>query len=220
MCVLDLQESFTDVLKAYGGMLKTCSRKPDGTLFLWFGRVIKAVADAWNSQDELRPLGGRFDFLAQLCDVHMQAVRSSVGLFSPDLFQEHLAGEKLAPVNNKHLEQVEFGGGQGNFLLAELDLPPREIDRKRAALKARLCSAGWLDGPAQGNAHTSQHLFDAERFRDIVVRTQVERLDLVAFGVLDRKHDNRNIGFGSHAAAYFQFVDARQQEIEQNEVWP
>ena len=111
MCVLDMQDSFTDVLKAYGGMLKTCSMKSYAP-FLWFSRVIEAVAHARNSQDELRPLRVGFDFLAQLSDVHVQAVRASVGLFSPDLFQKHLPGENLAPVNNEYLEQIEFGGGQ------------------------------------------------------------------------------------------------------------
>src|ERR1700719_3119430 len=67
-----------------------------------FECVIEAVAHAWDSQDELRSLRHRFDFLAQLRYVDMQAVGSGVRLVPPHLFQEHLPRENLAPVDDEY----------------------------------------------------------------------------------------------------------------------
>src|SRR6202521_1086294 len=148
----------------------------------------------------------------------MQAVGSGVRLFSPNFFQEHLAGENFAPVDDERLEQVELGRGQCDFMLTEFDLPPREIDGERTRLETWLGSIWRLDSPAQSDSHASQYLVDAEGFSHVVVGSQVKRFDLIAFGILYREHDDRHIGCHPYPAAYFQPAHARQQQIEQDQV--
>src|SRR5450759_3597758 len=131
MCVLDIQMSLMEVLKALGRTLKRCSREFLTSTISGFCHVIEAIAYPWNSQDELQSLRYEFYFLAQLGHVNMKAVCSSVRLVSPDFFQEHLPREDFAPVDDERLEQVELGRGQRDFLLTEFNMPPREIDGER-----------------------------------------------------------------------------------------
>src|SRR5437588_8193442 len=101
MCVLDIQKPDMDVLKVSEGTLKNSSKGQLPCFVLRFSRVVKAISYTRNSQDKLWALRCGFDFLAQLCYVHVQAVRACVRLFSPDLFQEHLPGEDFAAMNNE-----------------------------------------------------------------------------------------------------------------------
>ena len=78
-----------------------CSHDADiGILLTRFNLVGEAVADSGDSEDETRPLGIWFDFLAQLGNIDVEAVRSGMRLGSPDLFQQLLAREKLAAIAN------------------------------------------------------------------------------------------------------------------------
>jgi hypothetical protein len=90
-----------------GQLLKMRSRFLDGGVaLLWFNLIIEAVADARDGEDEPRALGNRLDFLAQQRHIDMQAVRPGMCLSSPDLFQQQLPRENLAPVGDEDLEVV------------------------------------------------------------------------------------------------------------------
>ena len=105
-----------------------CSHDADiGILLTRFNLVGEAVADSGDSEDETRPLGIWFDFLAQLGNIDVEAVRSGMRLGSPDLFEQLLPREKLAPVDDEDLEQVIFGGRQGNLSPVYLHTPLCEI---------------------------------------------------------------------------------------------
>src|SRR5581483_8567512 len=225
MCVLDKPISVMDFLSMSERTLKTCSREKPWRICAivalhtsMFSQVIEAVAHAWNGQDELRSLRCGFDFLAQLRYIDVQAMRSGVRLLSPHFFQKHLSCKNLAPVDDEDFEQVKLGGGQRDFLPVEYDLPSRKIDAERTVLKAWFGSTGWPHGAAQGDPHARQHFFNAKGLGDVVIGPQVERFDLVAFGILHRKHDNWHVRRGSHLAAYLQAAHAWQQQVEQDKV--
>src|SRR5215469_5919577 len=84
------------------------------------GIIAKTIANAGGGEDETWPLGERFDFLAQLRHVDMQAVRPIVRLRAPEGF-----------------EQVVLGGGQADFLFTEQHPPLHEIHHKWPRLVTR-----------------------------------------------------------------------------------
>src|SRR6266699_7273041 len=113
-----------------------------GALLTGFNLVSEAVADAGDGEDETWSLGVWFDFLAQLGDINMEAVRPGMRLVSPDLFQQHLPCEKLATVGDEDFEQVVLGGCQTNLSPMYLYPPPCEINGERPGLKPWL-GAAW-----------------------------------------------------------------------------
>src|SRR5260221_1519080 len=167
--------SFLNVLMMYRSPLKISSRcSPIPCLLLVLGVVIlevviETVTNARNGEDQARVLGVRFDFLAQLRHVDMQAVCPVMGLDSPDIFEELLPRENLATMGDEDLEQVILRGRQGNLSPIDLHPPPREINREWSRLKPWLGAARGLCGASQGNAHARQHLVHAEEFGDVVI---------------------------------------------------
>lgn len=146
--------------------------------------VIEAIAYAGDGQDELWVLWFWLDFLAELRYIDMQTMYPGMRLLAPDLFEQYLARENLATVDNEHLEQIEFGRGQSNLLPGELDPPHGKIDGERTNLEAWFGTMRRLDDTAQGDAHPRQHFVDAEGLGDVVISSQVERLHLIALGIL------------------------------------
>ena len=72
MCVLDSSMSFLDVLWMSINLLKMRSRCLYRSIaFHRFYLVYETVANARDGEDEARPLGERFDFLAQLRYIDM-----------------------------------------------------------------------------------------------------------------------------------------------------
>src|SRR5215472_13687449 len=219
MCVLDSSQFVLDVLWMCTNLLKGCSR------FLYypvplncFCLIDETVTNAGYSEDQSRVLWVRFDFLAQLCHVDVQAVCPVMRLLSPDIFEELLPCENLATMGDEDLEQVILCGCQRDLSPVDLHPPPREINREWSRLKPWLGAARGLCCASQGNAHASQHLVHAEGFGDVVVCSQIERFDLIAFGVFDREHDNGYIRRCTYLPAYLQAAHTGQQEIEQQEI--
>src|SRR5215472_4577090 len=189
MCVLDNSQLVLGILWMCTNLLKGCSR------FLYypvpfnqFCFIGETVTNAGNGEDQSRVLRVWFDFLAQLRYIDMQAVCPVMRLGPPDVFEELLPRENLATMGNENLEQVILRGCQRDLSPVDLHPPPREINREWSRLKPWLGAARGLCCASQGNAHASQYLVHAERFGDIVVGSQVERFDLVAFSVFHRKH--------------------------------
>src|ERR1700730_12265758 len=85
-----------------------CSR---GVPQLPFRLIGEAVADTGNGEDKTRASGNRFDLLSQLGHVDVQAVRPSVGICTPYLFEQLVACENLAAIGDEGLEQAVLGGG-------------------------------------------------------------------------------------------------------------
>src|SRR5712692_5701202 len=133
----------------FSRQLPECSRyrhdAGTGTLCTGFDLVSETVANAGDGEDETWPLEERFDFLAQLSHIDVEAVRPGMRLVSPDLFQQHLPRENLAAVCNEDLEQVVLGGRQGDIPSLDPHTPLGEINGERPGLKARLGTARWLD---------------------------------------------------------------------------
>src|SRR6266849_781407 len=210
MCVLDILMTLQDVLWMSTNLLKMCSKSLYRSVALLRCCLLgEAVADAGDGQDKTWSLEDRLDFLAQLRHIDMEAMCFGMCIGPPNLFQQHLARENLAAVGDEDLEQVVFGGRQGDLPPINLHPPPCEIDGERACLKPRLGTARWLDHATQNDPHARQHLLHAEGLGDVVIRPQVERFNLVAFGVLHREHDNGHVRHCPNPPTYLKAAHAR-----------
>ena len=112
-------------------------RHPSGRLSLQSFLNLQPVADAWLRQDMPRPLGVRFQLLAQLADedsqrLHIRAVRAA-----PYLLQEMAVRQHLAGVDHELLENVVLLGRQPHLAAAHADAPMHEIDGEVGRLKQR-----------------------------------------------------------------------------------
>src|SRR5215467_4477817 len=216
MCVLDIVINVLDVLWMSTKLLKMFSRLLYCFLALlccYF--IVETIAHARDGQDKLRTCEDRFDFLAQLRDIDMQAMSPDLRLGPPDLTQQHLACENLATVGDEDLEEIVFGGCQGDLLTVNMNGTHGKIDGERACFKLWLGATWWLDHATQNNTHASQHLLYAKGLGDVVVGSQVEDFDLVAFSVFNRQDDNGYIGHYPHTPTHFQAAHAWQQEVKQ-----
>src|SRR3989442_5421316 len=126
-------------------------------LFLRFYIITEAVAHARDGKDELWLLGNRFNFLAQLGHVHMQAMHSGMRLGSQDLVQQHLPRQYFPAVCDQDFEQLVLGACQGNLLPIELHAPRAEVYLQRSRLEARIRAGLHLDDVAQSDPHARQH---------------------------------------------------------------
>ena len=109
----------------------------------------------------------------------MQVVRFVAVIRTPDLLQQHAVRQHLVRVRQKDLEQVVFGRGEVDHLLAERHLAALEVQHEVAASNAPIgAGAGARDVPER-DADPREELVDPERLRHVVVRTQIEGVHFV-----------------------------------------
>src|SRR5258708_19965685 len=80
---------------------------------------------------------------------------------------------------NKHAQELVFLRRQLDFLVADLDDAPYEIDREIADTKNRTFSLNVKLMPKCG-AHPGKEFIHAERLRHIVVGSEIECVDFHA----------------------------------------
>ena len=72
--------------------------------------------------------------------------------------------------------------------------------------------------PAQQRADARAELADREGLRDVVVGAELEPDHLVELVVAGRQHDDRHGALGAQALAHLEPVEARQHDVEHDEV--
>ena len=73
----------------------------------------------------------------------------------------------------------------------------------------------------QADADPREQLVHAERLGEVVVRTEIERLDLVALGLAGGQHDDRRVAATFRTARSRPLpVGSGQAQVEQDEVGP
>ena len=95
----------------------------------------------------------------------------------------------------------------------EVHLDPLEVDDRRR----RLDRDGLLRSPEQ-RPDPRRQLAKAERFRDVVVRAELQPDDLVELRVLGREHDDRDARLGPDDPADLDARQLREHHVEQDEV--
>jgi len=105
------------------------------SVFKALTRRTQPITDSSLRQDELRPLRVFFNFLPELPHVYAQIL--SVGQVIPQFPKQEFVREHFARMLNQQAQQVVFLGRELDLVIADLDDPSHEIDRKIARLKNR-----------------------------------------------------------------------------------
>src|ERR671931_162302 len=141
-----------------------------------------ALMPSLSSGDEsIAAMPDRFDrvraeLLAQPPDAHLDDVRARVEVVAPDVREQPLAAHDLALVQNEVVQQPELAVGQGRDHIAELRLPPRDVEGQRP----RTHDAAVLARPPtpQLGPHAGQQLVERERLREVIAGAEVEPAQL------------------------------------------
>src|SRR6516162_400054 len=159
-----------------------------------------------------------FELAPELRQIHTQIMGFGGIRRAPDLFEEFLAADQLAPIAHQHLEHAPFGRGEmhlGTFLG---DLLGGQVDGERLGLDDRLIHFGRRGIAAHGGAQPCEKLVHPKGFGDVVVGAGVQCLDLVRRIGARRQYDH---GCREPAAQAGQHLDARyvgQSEVEDHHV--
>ena len=115
---------------------------------------------------------------------------------------------------------VIFGLGQLDLGTVHKDLAALVVDLKP------LCPEHAAGHPAQhaeavgaqGGAHPGQQFAGAKGFGDVIVGSQIQRLDLVLLGGAGREHDDGGQELLPHKTDELQTVPVRQAQIQDDEI--
>src|ERR1700686_4754019 len=173
------------------------------------------ISDSGFGQNELRTLRVGFDLLPELSHIDPQILR--VGHFVPQFLQEKAVGQHLAGMLHQHAQQFVFLWRELDVLLADLDDAAHQVDGEVAGSKHRPLAMD-LQLMAQRRAHAGKQLVHSERFCQVIVGAEIERLDLARLVAAARQHDDRNavIAAADHAQQIMA-LDIRQAEIENDQ---
>src|SRR6185295_17057084 len=102
------------------------------------------------------------------------------------------------------------------WLTAAKDLSPHQIDFEIAVFEAGFPVTSRRKARVpEGHSNSRQQFGNAERFGQIVISTQIERIHLVALLPPGRDHDDRCAGRTAELPGNLETVPVRQAEVEQ-----
>ena len=118
-------------------------------------------------------------------------------------------------------QDVELGGGEVDAPLAALDAPTLEVDDQVLVADdpAALGVGEVAVGAPQEGLDAAHQLAQAERLGQVVVGAELQADDLVDLVVARGEQEDRRLGaVGAQAAQHLEAVDARQADIEDDQV--
>ena len=125
----------------------------------------------------------------QLGEENVHASADGVVVFTPDLLEDDLAGDKLVLMVQQKLEKLGLLARECTGNLRVNELHAAEIEGEVAHLVDLFLIERFLHcrtafSTLQDGTHTQLQLLDAERLGHIVVATQFETFDALLFGSL------------------------------------
>src|SRR5579864_3428161 len=179
-------------------------------------RLAQHVAAAPHRLDEVAPLRGVGELLAQLADEDVDDLQLRLVHAAIEMVEEHFLGERRALAKRKQLQHLVFLTRQMHALASDLDRLGVEIDHKIAGLDHRL---GVTLRAAHDGVDARNQLVLVEGFGHIVIGADAETLDLV----LDAGEagEDQNGCFDFRHAQLLEHVIAGhvgQIEVEQDDV--
>ena len=184
-------------------------------------RIAEAVAHAAHGEQVLGVLRVALELLAQVADVHVDRAGVAVGAVAPDAREEHVARPHAPGAGRQGDEDLELDVGRLHRRAAHLDGALGGVDAQLVDLERLLAGARLAPGHArapQRRLHPRAELAQREGLGDVVVGAQLEAEDLVDLLGLGREHDDRHRGARAHAPAHLEAVQAREHDVEHDEV--
>src|SRR5258708_25165849 len=152
--------------------------------------------------------------MTQTVDINAQILCFSTVFRSPNTLQQHAMGKHLTDVGDKLLQKGELCWRQPNFCSSQAHDMPRKVDLEVAKMFYAAC--GWRRfplGTAQHSAHTGEEFFHPKRLGQVIVSTEIERSDLVAFSVQCGQHDDGHGRVFADTLTDFEAVHARHHDV-------
>src|ERR1700704_1554789 len=179
-------------------------------------RLAQHIAAAPHGLDEVAPLGGVGELLAQLADEDVDDLQFRLVHATIEMVEEHFLGEGSALAEREQLQHLVFLASQMHALAADLDRLGVEIDHEIAGLDHRLRVAL---GTAHDRMDARNQFVLVEGFGHVVVSADAETLDLV----LDTGEagEDQNGCFDLRHPKLLEYVvtgHIRQIEVEQDNI--
>src|SRR4051794_18049688 len=140
-------------------------------------RQLQAITNPKLGQNMLRARRVVLEFLAKTADEHPEVLNLLGMRRSPDLPQQIAMRQHLSGMGHEMPQQLELFWRELDLLTGATDMPADEIDRQiirnedgQLALR--------LESVAQPRAYPGHQFRHAERLADVVVSSEIERLDL------------------------------------------
>ncbi len=178
---------------------------------------METVAEAPNGLD---PAPAFSELLAQPHDMHVYCAMLDRSIVSQGTIDEFIPRKNASRPRSEEVKEAKLCGGKFHSVTCARNLVPCYVDLEGSMandVSRLLVSAD----PPQHGLHPRRKLPRAERLRNIVVRAQFQADDAVSLRVLGGQHDEGDPGrplVGAQPLAHFEPVDARQHEIDQNQV--
>ena len=169
--------------------------------------------------DVLGGIGSGLQLLAQGGHEHPQGGDVVLPAVAPDLLGDVGVGEHLAHVLGQQAEQLVLDGREVQLISVQIGAAGGVIDAQAAVDEHRVGVLRAQHGqPPLGDAQPRQQLLHGEGLGEVVVRTAVQRADLVAVLAAGADDDDGHVRPGSNLEDELHAVHVRQAQIQQDHV--
>src|ERR1051326_7255063 len=145
--------------------------------------------------------------------------RRDVALLAPNGFEELIAAIGAAGMGEEEFQQVKFGGGEGNLVVAQEDATAGAIEAERPKVESAGFSVHFF--PAEVRLNARDQLARAEGLGHVVVAADLQAEDAVDFvGAGCEKQYRRarqHCGLAD-LAAELEAIDIGQHDVQQDEI--
>src|SRR5215831_775296 len=176
----------------------------------------KTVPDPRLRENIMWTFSIRLDLVSKLPDIYTKILR--IRDVIPQFPQQESVRQYFAGMLNKHAQELVFLRRQLHLAVANLDEAPNEIDRQLADTKNRPFSLNVQLMPKCGT-HSGEQFVHTERLCHVVVRSEIESLDLAGLIATARQnHDRYALVARADCSQQIEALYVRQSEIKNDEV--
>src|SRR5436190_4509901 len=156
--------------------------------------------------------------LPQAPDADVDDIRARIEVVAPDRREQPFAADDLARMHEEVVQKPELAVGEIRQPLAEVRLTAGEVEPEPAGLDDVAVSRRVA---AELDADPSDQLVERERLREVVVGAELEPAQLRReVGPRGDDHDRQIGAPPPELGEHHETVDAREQEVEDDEVVP
>lgn len=160
----------------------------------------------------------RLQLFPEIANVDLDDIRFTVEDVPPDPLKDHTAIKDLVRVLQEQTQEFVLGRRKRDPAVTAPGLARSGVQTQ--VREAQLAPA--MDGPAaEFDMDPGEQFLERKGFHDIVIGANLQPGHAVRDGVTGRKDDDGQGLIGSaEAAADFESVDLREEQIEDNQIWP